>query len=150
MNTLKKLSDKLRELRSRFRLWRKPKKDCNSCCLWCKYFNRCKSKLNRKIAQDFFKKCETGITEIKKELEKSADNQSAINRCLVVVGKNSEECERIKNEIEKLVNKTSYSITEITDYIYYTSVYFGTPIDDIFNDLWGITKGKRKRRFYED
>lgn len=34
---------KAHELRLRFRLWKKPKKDCCHCCLWCKYFNACRS-----------------------------------------------------------------------------------------------------------
>lgn len=45
MKTLKKLSDLLRELRARFKLWRKPKKDCCYCCVFCEYFNNCKSDL---------------------------------------------------------------------------------------------------------
>lgn len=33
---------KAHNLRLRFRLWRKPKKDCCHCCVWCKYFNSCR------------------------------------------------------------------------------------------------------------
>lgn len=36
---------KARELRLRFLLWKKPKTDCNHCCLWCKFFNSCRSEL---------------------------------------------------------------------------------------------------------
>lgn len=39
------LRHKVRELRLRFRLWVKPKKDCCHCCLWCKYFGSCRSEI---------------------------------------------------------------------------------------------------------
>lgn len=32
-------------LRARFKLWRKHKKNCKHCCLWCKYFELCRSEL---------------------------------------------------------------------------------------------------------
>ncbi len=37
--------EKARRLRDRFRLWRKPKKGCRRCCLWCKYFEHCRSEM---------------------------------------------------------------------------------------------------------
>ena len=39
------ISDRLRFLILRFRLWIKPKKNCRYCCLWCKYFDICLSEL---------------------------------------------------------------------------------------------------------
>ena len=42
------IKDKLRRLRLRWRLWRKPKTDYCYCCLWCKYFDDCKSNIERK------------------------------------------------------------------------------------------------------
>lgn len=43
MKLINQLSDLLRELRARFELWRKPKKDCYHCCLFCDYFEDCKA-----------------------------------------------------------------------------------------------------------
>nr|DAP39811.1 MAG TPA: hypothetical protein [Caudoviricetes sp.] len=37
------LKYKAHELRLRFRLWKKLKKHCRHCCLWCKYFKPCRS-----------------------------------------------------------------------------------------------------------
>lgn len=39
------VKDKLRTLRLRFKLWRKPKSDCYHCCIWCKYFESCRSEI---------------------------------------------------------------------------------------------------------
>lgn len=39
------IKHKAHNLRLRFRLWRKPKKDCCHCCVWCKYFEQCRSEL---------------------------------------------------------------------------------------------------------
>ncbi len=42
------IKHKAHNLRLRFRLWRKPKKDCCYCCVWCKYFNSCRSEIEDK------------------------------------------------------------------------------------------------------
>lgn len=36
---------KLSTLRLRFKLWRKQKSDCYHCCMWCKYFEHCRSEI---------------------------------------------------------------------------------------------------------
>lgn len=45
MMIINKLSGSLRELHARFKLWRKPKKDCHYCCLFCDYFEACEAEL---------------------------------------------------------------------------------------------------------
>lgn len=49
MRTIKRHSDTLRvfrELRARFKLWRKHKKDCHHCCLFCDFFEDCEAEIN--------------------------------------------------------------------------------------------------------
>ena len=35
----------VKRLRSRIKLWLKPKSDCYHCCIWCKYFEHCSSEM---------------------------------------------------------------------------------------------------------
>lgn len=42
LSVAKQIRHIVRELRLRFKLWKKPKADCCYCCLWCKWFSVCR------------------------------------------------------------------------------------------------------------